>query len=152
MMAVFLKGNISGVHFKVSPLGWRKIFPVSFVFPYFVGNKIDFRIQVTKYEEGDNTCLLNTYTIFEAVPGREQEYPRKMENLLGLDDKTTHCEITDGTKIAEEGYVAYWLGAPGNSDSNLLISTEIFHYKELFSPWSIVSFFIGVAIALFICQ
>lgn len=116
-MARFIDGHWRGTYWKVRPLGWRRYCHPKFVFPYMIGDRIQFTLEVLKRETSQSPKL-NQLEIFEVFP----KYKDKLLSTTQFcSDEETICEYKDEKVTTEPGRVEYWVGNPQGNDSFPLI-------------------------------
>lgn len=125
-MARFERDSYNGTHYKLRPLGWRRIFPSGWVFPYFVPSKIRFSIRITRLS-GVNPPPLNQLDIYEVLPNKE---PRLLTRNKSLNYHERFCKF-DNESFSEEGEIKYVLGEPNTANYFPLVVAKVYSTDDV---------------------
>ena len=122
-MAYAGKGTYKGANWKVTPLGFRRYLRCGrWVFPYFVGEKVNFTLEV----EPTKDMHLNDFPLY--VRYTEPEYIVQLQEPAKLPDSVITIE-QHGATVSGKKTIEYWIGKPNEIKSEIIFG-ETGNYND----------------------
>ncbi len=145
-MAYAGKGTYKGATWKVVPLGFRRYLRCgSWIFPYFVGERVKFVIEVDPTKD----IQLNDFPLY--VRYTEPEYIAQLQELAKLHDSVNKIK-QQGAVVSGEKTIEYWIGKPNEVKSDLIFSSKGTHNDKYIIDTLIsivliiIGFFLGLVV------
>lgn len=136
-MAYIGKGIYKGASWEAKPIGIReKLCLGSWVFPYFVGERVEFIFEVTPTE----STKLKDFLLYVSYADMGIKIP--LEEPRKLPDSTNSMEQR-GAIISGERTIEYWIGDPNKIDSQLVFSA-----RGMFNDKLIIDILLGIFLAV----
>ena len=136
-MAYAGKGVYEGVSWEAKPLGFREQLRCgNWVFPYFVGERIEFIFEVTSVK----SIKLKDFPFF--VRYTNPEYIAPLQEPSKLSSSKTFME-QHGATVSGERTIEYWIGDPSDVKSQLIFSAQ-----GMFNDKLIIDILLGLFLAI----